>query len=110
MRRFKGLFRINERSGYASGHCLARRMIDRHYTARVIVCVCGIPLGLDKKWISVDMMRMRMFVCLFVAYFLFLGFVSCVCFCYYFLGEMIMLKVVMGCDDDRVVMIADPDE
>lgn len=45
-----------------------------------------------------------------MAYFLFLGFVSCVCFCYYFLGEMIMLKVVMGCDDDRVVMIADPDE
>lgn len=106
MRRFKGLFRINERSGYASGHCLARRMIDRHYTARVIVCVCDIPLGLDKKWIFVDMMRM--FVCLFVAYFLFWGFVSCVC--YYFLGEMIMLKVVMGCDDDRVVMIADPDE
>lgn len=109
MRRFKGLFRISERSGYASGHCLARRMIDRHYTARVIVCVCGIPLGSDKKWISVDMMRMRMFVCLWLTFFfgvLFLVFV----FIIIFLGEMIMLKVVMGCDDDRVVMIADPDE
>lgn len=101
------MFRISERSGYASGHCLARRMIDRHYTARVIVCVCDIPLGLDKKWISVDMMRM--FVCLWLTFFFWVLFLVFV-FVIIFLGEMIMLKVVMGCDDDRVVMIADPDE
>lgn len=50
-----------------------------------------------------------LFVCLWLTFFfgvLFLVFV----FIIIFLGEMIMLKVVMGCDDDRVVMIADPDE
>lgn len=66
MCRFKELFRINECSGYASGQCLARRMIDRHYTGWVIVYayVCDIHLGLDKKWIFVDMLRL--FVILFV--------------------------------------------